>query len=106
MKTFNKKFTEKISRLSIQQVENIVDDLVSENEALFSILNSLNTGLLICDENWKLIKKNKAVNRIFTLKKENKNQELDYVWNYIDDEDINEFFKKCAKLKIWLKAKI
>lgn len=99
MKTFNKKFTEKISRLSIQQVENIVDDLVSENEAMFSILNSLNTGLLICDENWKLIKKNKAVNRIFTLKKENKNQELDYVWNYIDDEDINEFFKKCAKLK-------
>lgn len=99
MKIFNKKFTEKISRLSIQQVENVVDDLVSENEALFSILNSLNTGLLICDENWKLIKKNKAVNRIFALKKDTKNQELDYVWNYIDDEDINQFFRKCAKSK-------
>ena len=55
MKAFNKKFTEKLSKLSHEQIENIVDSLSNENEAMFSILNSLNTGLLICDENWKLI---------------------------------------------------
>ena len=57
MKAFNKKFTEKISRFSTEHIESIVENLSSENEALYSILNSLNTGLLICDEDWKLLKK-------------------------------------------------
>ena len=99
MKAFNKKFTEKISKLPIEQIENIVESLSSENDAMFSILNSLNTGLLICDENFKLIKKNKAASRFLPLKKwtnEAKNSDLDYVWNLIEDEDINSFIKKCA----------
>jgi len=99
MKAFNKKFTEKISKLPIEQIENIVESLSSENDAMFSILNSLNTGLLICDENFKLIKKNKAASRFLPLKKwtnETKNSDLDYVWNLIEDEDINSFIKKCA----------
>lgn len=100
MKAFNKKFTEKLSKLPIEQIENIVDSLSSENEAMFSILNSLNTGLLICDEDFKLIKKNKAASRFLPLKKwtsETKNSDLDYVWNLIEDEDINSFIRKCAK---------
>lgn len=100
MKAFNKKFTEKLSKLSHEQIENIVDSLSNENEAMFSILNSLNTGLLICDENWKLLKKNKSVNRFLPLKKLNndaKISEIDFVWNFIDDEDICDFIKKCAK---------
>ena len=41
MKAFNKKFTEKLSKLSHEQIENIVDSLSNENKAMFSILNSL-----------------------------------------------------------------
>ena len=99
MKAFNKKFTEKISKLPIEQIENIVESLSSENEAMFSILNSLNTGLLICDEDFKLIKKNKAANRFLPLKKwstEVKTSDFDFVWNLIEDEDISSFIKKCA----------
>lgn len=100
MKAFNKKITERLSKLPLEQIENIVDSLSNENEAMFSILNSLNTGLLICDENWKLLKKNKSANRFLPLKKWNndtKNSEIDYVWNFIDDDDICKFIKKCAK---------
>ena len=95
MKAFNKKFTEKISRFSTEHIESIVENLSSENEALYSILNSLNTGLLICDEDWKLLKKNKASNRFLPLK--TKNSDIDYVWNFIDDEDISNFIHQCAK---------
>jgi len=100
VKAFNKKITERLSKLPLEQIENIVDSLSNENEAMFSILNSLNTGLLICDENWKLLKKNKSANRFLPLKKWNndtKNSEIDYVWNFIDDDDICKFIKKCAK---------
>lgn len=100
MKAFNKKFTEKLSKLPIEQIESIVEVLSSENEAMFSILNSLSTGLLICDENWKLLKKNKAANRLLPIKNWNtdcKNLEFDYVWNIIDDQDISSFIKKCGQ---------
>ena len=41
MKAFNKKFTEKLSKLSHEQIENIVDSLSNENEAMLKALTGV-----------------------------------------------------------------
>ena len=67
MKGFSKRASQMISKLPTEQVVQLVDSIVAENESLYSILESLNTGLIICDEEWKLMQVNKAAERYVPL---------------------------------------
>ena len=101
MKGFSKRASQMISKLPTEQVVQLVDSIVAENESLYSILESLNTGLIICDEEWKLMQVNKAAERYVPLKirgseyKYGENSE--FVWEVIEDDDVVDFIKMCSE---------
>ncbi len=101
MKGFSKKISRKISRLPPEEVEKLVDSISGENEALYSILESLSTGLLICDEDWHLIQLNKAAERLIPLKYHGNDMRYveieEPVWEIIDDPDIAFFIKSASE---------
>ncbi len=101
MKGFSKRVSQMITKLPAEQVVQLVDSLSAENESLYSILESLNTGLIICDENWKLMQVNKAAERYIPLKVRGSDyrygENADFVWKIIDDEDVAEFLKNCSE---------
>lgn len=101
MKGFSKRVSQMISKLPTEQVVQLVDSLSAENESLYSILESLNTGLIICDENWKLMQVNKAAERYIPLKIRGSDyrygENADFVWKIIDDDDVAEFLKTCSE---------
>ena len=105
MKALVKRLSNKISKLSPDQVQNVFTQLVEENESLLSVFESLSTGLFICDKNWKLLQSNKAgerylplTSRYYELKQQDFNFD-DEVWNFVDDEDISNFLQQASKEK-------
>ena len=101
MKGFSKRVTQMISKLPAEQVVQLVDSLSAENETLYSILESLNTGLLICDEEWKLMQVNKAAERYVPLKVRSSEyrygENSEYVWKIVEDDDVAGFIKMCSE---------
>ena len=105
MKALVKRLSNKISKLSPDQVQNVFTQLVEENESLLSVFESLSTGLFICDKNWKLLQSNKAgerylplTSRYYELKQQDFNFD-DEIWNFVDDEDISNFLQQASKEK-------
>ena len=92
MKRFMKRASEKISKLSDEQIERILDALNDENDKFASILESISTGIIILDKDWSVLLTNKAAERYvpFTSAKDKKS-----VWELIADESIAAFLKKC-----------
>lgn len=92
MKRFMKRASEKISKLSDEQIERILDALNDENDKFASILESISTGIIILDKDWNVLLTNKAAERYvpFTSAKDKKS-----VWELIADESVSAFLKKC-----------
>ena len=105
MKALVKRISNKISKLSPDQVQNVFTQLVEENDSLLSVIESLSTGLVICDKNWKLLQSNKAGERFLPLTSryyEIKQQDSSFdddVWNFVDDEEIANFLQQASKEK-------
>lgn len=103
MRGFVRRVSQKISKLSSDQVEQLIDIINNENETLDAVIESLSTGLLICDVKWCLLQANKAAERYIPLKirlsdwRYNENRLEQSVWQIIDDEDIAAFLKKNAE---------
>ncbi len=94
MRDFFKRVTSKISKLTPEQVQALIDSLTEENETLNAVLNSVHTGLLICNDQWHLESKNKAVGRYIPMSTFNKQAP---VWELIKNAQIADFLRKhCA----------
>ncbi|MFI3256799.1 MAG: ATP-binding protein [Spirochaetales bacterium] len=91
MNSFVKRVTGKISKLTPEQVEQLLDLMTSENELLDSVLESLHTGLLICNTNWYLESENKIAFRYIPITLHSRQMP---VWELIDDIHIAEFLKE------------
>src|SRR5574344_615034 len=97
MKGFVKRVSQKISKLSDEQVEQLIDAINEENDTLDSILESLSDGLVIVDEEWHLLQKNKAALRYLPfIRLTDQHSDTDPVWNLIDDSLISAFLQNCA----------
>lgn len=99
MRNFGKIISKKADKLSKEQLLSFLDDVIEENESLYSILESLSTGILILDNDYILQRHNTiAESRIpFTVHLEDLKNTQEPVWEYIDDEDIAKFLKKSLK---------
>lgn len=113
MKDFVKKASQKISKLSDEQVERLIDSLNAENDVLDSIVESLSTALVIVDGGWHIIKANKAAKRILpvhqagVIRRTGEHFSGDsirsdihtdlFVWDFLDDETIADFLRSCAR---------
>lgn len=96
MTEYAKRISKKIAKLPQEQVDRLIESIIGENDTLCSIIESLNTGLLICDAEWNLIQTNKAASRLIPLKNwdtENWYENPERVWNIINDTDIAEFIR-------------
>lgn len=99
MKGFVKRVSQKISKLSDEQVEQLIEAINEENDTLDSILESLSDGLVIVDEEWHLLQTNKSAERYlpFKVRPGEQKSESDKVWDLVDDAAVVTFLQKCAK---------
>ena len=54
MRNYVKRINQKKDKLSKDQLLLLIDDVIEENDVLNSIINSLSTGILIVDKDFKL----------------------------------------------------
>lgn len=98
MRRFVSRVAQKVSKLSEEQVVQLLESVVDDNDTFSAVFDSLTVGLVICDTNGFVILSNKAAERFvpFTLKPatlaEQSNSDVP-VWNIIADEDIALYLK-------------
>ena len=102
MRGYVKRISQKAAKLSKEQLVSLLDDMVEENENLYEILESISAGLLIVDNEFHLIQSNKIVeSRLnFNVFLDDPKVQLSPIWDLLEDEEIGEYFKKCAKKEI------
>jgi PAS domain S-box-containing protein len=96
VKDFVKKISQKISKLTPEQVESLFDVLVQENEELDAIIESVSIGLLSVNKEWILMQSNKAAERLISMKTPYAEQP---VWELVGDKDIGDFFKDVSRMQ-------
>ena len=53
MRDFVKRVTSKVSKLTPDQIQQLLDSLNEESEVLDAVFESLSVGLIICDSKWQ-----------------------------------------------------
>jgi PAS domain S-box-containing protein len=92
---FVKRVITKISKLSDEQVEQLLDAVTQEQEIQESILESLSTGLIVCDNEGSITHCNLAAERLIPFSRllaDAKNGDIP-VWLAVSDKDIAAFVK-------------
>jgi len=99
MRGYVKRLSQKAERLPKEQLLSILDDVVEENENLYSILESLSTGLLILNENFTLLRNNTIVEIQLEFKYflDDSRVAQQPIYEILEDEEIASFLKTCHK---------
>lgn len=99
MRDYVKRVSQMLPKLSQDQVKSILKSVTTENEMLDSILESLSTGLIVVDRDWKIIKINKIAERYlsFVYYSDESKIENMKVWDFISESEMADFLKFCAK---------
>ncbi|MBP3710004.1 MAG: PAS domain S-box protein [Treponema sp.] len=97
MSEYFKRVREKISKLSHEQLKELLDSVSDENEIFTSIFESLSAGLIIVDKSWKLLLANKAAERYLPLSIRLDDAKFETVPlpHLVDDEQIAAFLGDC-----------
>ena len=66
MHDYVKRITKMIPKLSQEQLQRIIKNVANENAMLDSILESLTTGLIVVDKQWRILKFNKISERFLS----------------------------------------
>lgn len=98
MSEFVRKVSQKLSKLSPEQLERVIESMNGENRTLNSTLESLATGLVIVDGDYRYRKSNKAAERLIPFKKRLSGDKIGEfrLWELVDDEYISTFLRNCA----------
>lgn len=98
MHDYVKRITKMIPKLSQEQLQRIIKNVANENAMLDSILESLTTGLIVVDKQWRILKFNKISERFlsFIHFEDETNRSYKKVWEVISDVDVSEFLRDCA----------
>ncbi len=102
MNNYVKRISQKVDKLSKEQILELFDDVIDENKSYKSIIDSLSSGILILDNKFILQRNNTIAESRLPFKgrlADAKNSEYP-IWTYIDDEDIASFLENCAKKQI------
>ncbi len=90
MRGFVRRALEKLSKLDGEQIEQLLQTVAAENERLAVVLDSMNDGVLVTDEEHRLILVNKAAERLIPLASGRIIGDRP-VWQVIADPDISDF---------------
>ncbi len=97
MKDFVKNAYKKISKMTAEQVSDLMQSLISEKENLSSIFESLSTGLLIVDNSWHLLHHNKAAERLLPFSSRPIDGVEEKIWTHVDNADIAKYLESSAE---------
>lgn len=93
MRGFVKRALEKISKLDSEQIEQLLQAVAEENERLAVVLDSMNDGVLVTDEEHRLQLVNKAAERLVPLVPGRVIGER-HIWDSVADPDIARFTRE------------
>ena len=102
MRGYVKRVKQKAEKLSKEQLLSLLETMVEENESLYSVLESLSTGLLIINDDFQLLRYNTIVESWLPFSARlDAIQGTDVrVWECIDDEEIAAFLRKSMEKEI------
>jgi len=102
LRSYVKRVKQKAEKLSKEQVLSLLEDVVDENESLYSVLESLSTGLLIINDDFQLLRYNQIAESWlpFSERLEDILGSDKAIFEYIEDEDIAGFLRKCLEKNI------
>jgi PAS domain S-box-containing protein len=89
MVDFYRRAMKKLEKLDSEQRGELLISAVEKIGLLENVLNSIDVGILVCDENNNLVLVNKCAKRMLPL---NYNEGVE-IWTAIEDQKIVEFFK-------------
>lgn len=93
MRGFVKRALEKLSKLDSEQIEQLLQAVAEENERLAVVLDSMNDGVLVTDEEHRLQLINKAAERLVPLVP-GKIIGDRFIWDIVADPDIASFTRE------------
>lgn len=95
MNSFVNKALKKISKMPEEQVKFLIQSLEDESNALSAIMDSLYTGILLLDSDGKLLRSNKAAERLLSFSfSQGKKHKLVMAWDFIQYEEISAYIKE------------
>ena len=99
MRSYVKRVKQKAEKLSKEQILSLLEDVVEEHESLYSVLESLSTGILIINDDFQLIRYNQIAESWlpFSERLEDILGSDKPIFEYIEDEDISAFLSKCLE---------
>ena len=102
MRSYVKRVKQKAEKLSKEQILSLLEDVTDENESLYSVLESLSTGLLIIDDDFKLLRYNTIAESWLSFSEhlEDILGSENAIWEYVEDEEISAFLRKCMEKNI------
>lgn len=91
MRKFIERALGKLSKLHVDQIRSLLQDIAAENERLEAVLDSMTDGVMVGDENHNLVLQNRPVSRLLPIAPgENYEHPL---WEVIADPEIAEFVR-------------
>ncbi len=102
MRGYVKRVKQKAEKLSKEQILTLLENIVDENESLYSVLESLSTGLLIINDDFQLVRYNQIAESWlpFSERLEDILGSENPIWEYIEDEDIAAFLQHCLEKNV------
>lgn len=102
MRGYVRRVSQKAEKLSKEQLLSLIDDFVDENENLYSILESLSTGLVIVDNDFLPQQNNTTAESLLPLLYhfDDSRTSTAPIWEMVDDDDIAAFFKNAWEKEI------
>ncbi len=97
MREFIRRALQKTSRMNGEQIQSLLTLITEEYEMLDAVLDSLGTGLLVCDAYHVVVQNNKAASRILPM--EHHDFQEKPVWACIRDPDISLFVEQSIEQK-------
>lgn len=94
---FNKTVSQRLDKLSSAQIQRVFSNLAAEHDLLLSIIDSVPTGIVIVDKNFRLLFANKGGKRRLPIS--TRIEEIrdggKRLYEYIADFEIKSFLKNC-----------
>ncbi|MCF7945502.1 MAG: PAS domain-containing protein [Spirochaetia bacterium] len=89
MRKFIERAVEKLPKLNTEQIKSLIDLLLRENERFEGVLDSLYDGIIVTDNNHRIIMINKSAHRLLPIHPGE--QEFHLLWTAVNDDDIADF---------------
>jgi PAS domain S-box-containing protein len=94
MRQFIRRALQKLNKLTVDQIHDLLFSAADEIDRLETVLDSLAEGILVCDTRHNLILANKYAERFLDL---NPNEGDDSIWTHIQDDVVALFFETTLK---------